>query len=218
MLVRDLGHREYRLIYAAIAVLMTALAYVLFLEVLEEVVEGSLEPFDQFTVTLIGAFRSDPVTTAAWILHSLLQLPYVLLVIAPVFIYLLRTGRYKMAIAVGAVMFLSLMATLAIKSIVSRPRPETALFQETGASFPSGHAATAVAIYGLIAYVLWRYLVRDTVARLIIIILTTALIIATGLSRIYLLVHYPSDVAAGWAVGAAMLFGAIAVLEFVRKH
>lgn len=212
------GHRKYRLLYITIGLTITILALIFFLEILDEVVEGSLEPLDQLVIALVGSFRSSDLTTAAWILHSMLQLPYVLLVIAPIFVYLFRSGRCKMAVAVGAVMLLSLVITLVVKWIVVRPRPPEATFQEIGTSFPSGHASAAVVIYGLIAYVIWRYLVKDTVARLVIAILSTAFIIATGLSRIYLLVHYPSDVAAGWAVGAVLLFGAIAVLEFVRKQ
>lgn len=212
------GHRKRQLIYTATAAVVATIALVFTLEIIDEVVEGSLDQFDQLFLTLVSLYRSPGLTTTAFILHSLLQLPYVLLVIAPIFIYLYRTRRYKMALAVGLVMFLSLVVTFAIKWLVFRPRPAEATIQEIGASFPSGHAAGAVVVYGLMAYVAWRYMVKDIIARLVIVVMTTALIIATGLSRIYLLVHYPSDVAAGWTVGAVLLFGAIALLEFVRRR
>lgn len=85
---------------------------------------------------------------------------------------------------------------------VGRPRPELVdhLVQVTGLSFPSGHATNSAIIYltlaGLVAQVTPRRVVRSYV-----LLLAVALVGAIGVSRVYLGVHWPSDVLAGWCAG-----------------
>lgn len=94
--------------------------------------------------------------------------------------------------------------TYALKHIFYRARPviET-LYLETGSSFPSGHATVAMALYGFIFYTIWKhdkhYLKKPLIIFLFI------LIILIGVSRLYLGVHYISDVLAGYAVGFVWL-------------
>ncbi len=95
-----------------------------------------------------------------------------------------------------------------MKLLVARPRPPLAdaRIVADGFSFPSGHATVCAMLYGTLAYLLlrqiraWPLIVRAAVA-----VFTALLIFAIGLSRIYLGVHYPSDVLAGWTAGALWL-------------
>jgi len=97
-----------------------------------------------------------------------------------------------------------------------RPRPELAVYAERGFSFPSGHAAMAVAFYGFLAYLLirnakkWKKKVN---------IFFAAFIVAAfiGFSRLYLGVHYFSDVWAGYLTGAVWLIAAIGVSEYLSR-
>ena len=89
------------------------------------------------------------------------------------------------------------------KIIFNRQRPLLAVLQETDPSFPSGHATIAVAFYGFIAYMLIKLLPGKY--KLPIIILTFVIIILIGFSRLYLGVHYFSDVLAGYFVGLVFL-------------
>ena len=101
---------------------------------------------------------------------------------------------------------------------VQRDRPEFALFNyiENTFSFPSGHAALAVALYGFIAYVLLR-VTRAWRGRIIIIFWTTLLILSIGLSQLYLEVHFVSDVLGGYIVGVLWLIVGIVVTELLDK-
>ena len=106
---------------------------------------------------------------------------------------------------------LSIMANLGIitglnlllKQIVQRPRPtEYRIVNETGYSFPSGHSMVSMAFYGLIAYWIWKN-VKKTTLKWVLCILLAVLII--GISRIYLGVHYTSDVMAGFCISVSYL-------------
>lgn len=93
-----------------------------------------------------------------------------------------------------------------LKLAFARPRPFiNTIIAVSGYSFPSGHTTTAVVFYGLLAFYYWTKKLRGLAVLLIF------WIIAIGFSRIYLLVHYPSDVLGAFAVGGLWI---IAVIEF----
>ncbi len=105
-----------------------------------------------------------------------------------------------------------------VKNIIQRPRPllVNALIKQTGYSFPSGHALVTFAFYGLLTYIAWREY-RSKIIRISSLTLGIAVIAIIGFSRIYLGVHYPSDVLASYAAGAAWLSVIITALEIRRK-
>lgn len=110
-----------------------------------------------------------------------------------------RRGRNAAAEAMSAVAVTSAAANLAAKSLVRRPRPQSAvpekrrLEQPESSSFPSGHTASAAAFSSVIGDEYpWLYLP------------ITALASAVGFSRVYTGVHYPGDVLAGWLLGRAV--------------
>jgi len=97
----------------------------------------------------------------------------------------------------------SALTTYLLKYIVDRARPLGAIYTELSPSFPSGHATSAMALYGFIIYVVWKH---DThPLRNPFIIFLTILILLIGLSRLYLGVHYLSDVLVGYAIGLVWL-------------
>ncbi|WP_147374720.1 phosphatase PAP2 family protein, partial [Hymenobacter rubripertinctus] len=81
-----------------------------------------------------------------------------------------------------------------LKTYFHRLRPQSALFQQAGLSFPSGHAMIGLALYGCLAWILWRHRHHPAWAALLLLF---ALLI--GLTRVYLHVHYATDVLAGFA-------------------
>ena len=116
-------------------------------------------------------------------------------------------ARRQEVIGMLVSVFGSALAVLILKYAIARPRPPVSFWaiQETGPSFPSAHAALAVAFWGFIAYVIYRN-TKNHAVRIGAIAAATLISLLVGFSRLYLGVHYVSDVLAGFFVGAIFLF------------
>ncbi|MDP9051680.1 MAG: phosphatase PAP2 family protein [Acidobacteriota bacterium] len=110
------------------------------------------------------------------------------------------------------------MMVLLLKLHFRRIRPDLpwAFAHEPSYSFPSGHSVFAVVVYGTLTYIGWRHLPRLW-QRVAAVAIATSLILGIGYSRIYLGVHFPSDVAAGYYVGAVWLGAVIGADWYVRR-
>ncbi|TVY01032.1 phosphatase PAP2 family protein [Paenibacillus cremeus] len=92
-----------------------------------------------------------------------------------------------------------------LKIIFHRARPTLhRIVNANGFSFPSGHSMAAFSMYGILAFLLWRH-ISTSVGRGLLIISSIIMIIAIGISRIYLGVHYPSDVLGGFLASGSWL-------------
>lgn len=120
---------------------------------------------------------------------------------------------YGVPLSIGAI-FVSLV-NKGIKAIVSRPRPDAALhlIEQGGWSFPSGHAITSMFFFGMVIWLIRRNVQNRRLANILTMLLAIPTILV-GVSRVYLGVHYPTDVLAGWCLGvvAIALFSWFATL------
>ena len=92
-----------------------------------------------------------------------------------------------------------------LKGILQRPRPtEYRIIEETGYSFPSGHSMISMAFYGYLIYLIYKY-VKNKYIKCISIAVLSLLICTIGISRIYLGVHYTSDVLGGFLISISYL-------------
>ena len=104
-----------------------------------------------------------------------------------------------------------------LKHIVQRPRPtQYRIIDEKGYSFPSGHSMVSMAFYGFIIYLIYKN-VKNKYLKYISIVLLTFLILWIGISRIYLGVHYTSDVLAGFLISISYLIIYISIVNNILK-
>lgn len=119
-------------------------------------------------------------------------------------LFLWLRGRGRTALLVLASTTLGAVAITLVKALVGRSRPDLIdrLMVETSNSFPSGHAASSAIVYLTLATLLFP-VVPERRMRAFLIAVALTLVGAIGVSRVYLGVHWPSDVIAGWALGSA---------------
>jgi undecaprenyl-diphosphatase len=132
-----------------------------------------------------------------------------LAILVCVFLYWKNHRRFIMPFV--SVLLSAEVVTYVTKIIVARPRALDALVTESDYSFPSGHAMIAVALYGFLIY-LETFLVETLWVRRFVIGTLVLLILLIGLSRLYLGVHYLSDIFAGYCIGGLALFVSIRYL------
>ncbi|MCL4537084.1 MAG: bifunctional DedA family/phosphatase PAP2 family protein [Nitrospirae bacterium] len=104
-----------------------------------------------------------------------------------------------------------------LKLFFHRPRPSPQIVAAHWYSFPSGHAFSAMIVYGFFIYMAWR-LIKSEALRFIIFFLSILLIILIGISRIYLNVHWLTDVLGGYAAGFAWLLFSIIMVNTIKQY
>lgn len=135
-----------------------------------------------------------------------------------IFFFLFVRRQTWFSIRVAAIALSSLALMFLLKALFRRKRPLAPLLKAArGLSFPSGHAIMSVSFYGLLIYIV-RHTIEEMWIRIILIILLVILIFLIGFSRIYLRVHYPSDVLAGFIVGFCWLLVSLAVLDHLENY
>ena len=135
-----------------------------------------------------------------------------------IFYFLLVKKQNWFSIRVITIAISSLVLMLLLKQLFKRKRPLSPLLKAAkGLSFPSGHAIMAVTFYGLLIYILQHSITIDWL-KWAVTFLVIVLIISIGFSRIYLRVHYASDVAAGFIIGLLWLLISLAVLKWLEGY
>jgi undecaprenyl-diphosphatase len=193
----------------------------LFLGIADEVREGELEAIDR-QILLLFRDPADPAATLgpAWLdeamrdltaLGSVVVLATITLAAA---VYLVLAGKRHAALFLLVAIGGGIALGFALKTFFERPRPDLVAHAARvfTASFPSGHSMMAAVTYLTLGTLLARVEPRRRL-KLYLIGLAVLVSLAVGISRVYLGVHWPSDVIAGWALGAswAMLCWAVAL-------
>ncbi|CDB32562.1 pAP2 family protein [Clostridium sp. CAG:575] len=139
-----------------------------------------------------------------------------LIVLTIVLVILIKNK--KIGISIFSNLVIITILNQLIKRILQRPRPtEYRIIEETGYSFPSGHSMVSMAFYGYLIYLIYKY-VKNKYLKWISIVLLSILICSIGVSRIYLGVHYTSDVLGGFLLSISYLVIYIsAVNKFLIK-
>lgn len=185
------------------------LVIIAFLSLLLEISRNNLMIFDRTVIDFIYSFRSEAFTEImkfiTFLGGEIFLVSGILLLLALVYRkHKISSFNFTVLLVFGTVI------NLLLKFIYQRPRPDyLPLMFESTYSFPSGHAMNSFIFYSCIAYFIFRN-TTSTKIKVISGLLLGVLVFMIGISRIYLGVHYPSDVLAGFVAG--MLWFAVIVL------
>lgn len=182
-----------------------------FVRIAREVAEGETERFDRGAALAVHALGG-PVLDHVMRFFTLVGSPMIVIPIAAaVFALAMRQREYRAGMVLVVVMLMSELLLVLLKDTFERARPT--LFGDLvlpSYSFPSGHALAAAAVYGTLGLVLARLV---PARRGLVVASAPLLIVMIGLSRIYLGVHWPTDVLAGFAAGGFLVLAAAITLD-----
>jgi undecaprenyl-diphosphatase len=159
--------------------------------------------YDQAANSKVQDHAAEPVTGWMFVITTLGSTWVLIGVVLAAALGLWLRGRWRSAVTLVVAYAVTDATVAVVKLIVERPRPDEALTHANGFSFPSGHSAMSMAVYGCLAFALAR--ASRGFPRVACALAGAAIVVAIGLSRIYLGVHYPTDVVAGWITGAAIV-------------
>lgn len=175
-----------------------------FAAVLILVLTGSFSGIDSAVYGVIAPAINSASTFMMEKLSFLASVPF--LCCAVLALLLLPKSRRKLGIPTCIAMVSCVAINQLVKFLVERKRPDIlVLTTENGFSFPSGHSMGALVFYGLLIYFALRYLKKRN-RRVLLCFACTAMILLIGISRIYLGVHFFSDVLGGFLLGGTILF------------
>lgn len=187
-----------------------------FLALAEDVFHKEIMKGDIIGYKIISTFLiSDFTTPIAKFITNFGGAIFLIILTITLFI-LIKNKKIGLSIILNLIVITGLNQIL--KYILQRPRPtEYRLIEETGFSFPSGHSMVSMAFYGYLIYLIYKY-VKNKYLKWTLIVLLGILICTIGISRIYLGVHYTSDVLGGFLISISYLVIYIsAVNKFVLE-
>jgi undecaprenyl-diphosphatase len=177
----------------------------------------TLTRIDNALVIFLFSARTPFLAHVFYIITSFANQGTILSLSAIMFCYLYFKKEIIFAYALVLIIAGTEITFQLMKLFINRPRPAAniAYYVEKSSSFPSGHSATAIAFFGFVAY----YLARNTNSKnkkVLVTIFTTLFVLLIGFSRLYLGVHFLSDVIAGFALGGLWLLLGIAFNKKLR--
>ena len=168
--------------------------------------------FDLYIYNIIISIKNDSLTEFVKFITNFGDTIYILMIILISFVFF-RKKIYPKLITINilSIVFINQL----LKHIIQRPRPSFPhLVKQGGYSFPSGHSMAAFGFYGFFIYLIYKSKLNKNV-KILLITLLSILILLIGLSRLYLGVHYATDVIAGFIVSLIFL---LIFTNYIKKY
>ena len=203
--VKEFGEKNFKWIILFILLIMI-------LAIVEDVFEKEIMKLDVMGYDIISKIIDPSVTPIAIVITNL---GGAIVICALTIILFLLIKNKKISFCILLNVIIATLLNIFLKNLIQRPRPiEFRLISETGYSFPSGHSMVSMAFYGFLIYLSIKYL-KNKKLKVVLTTFLSILIIAIGISRIYLGVHYTSDVIAGFMISVCYL---IIYTSLVKKY
>ena len=183
---------------------------IFFIIIMILVITCNITTFDDNIYNLLYSLRSSSMDL---IMKTITQFGNTIPVIIITLVLMITLTSRKEVFLIGSNTILTVGSNQILKHIICRPRPNhLRLIVENGYSFPSGHAMISICLYGLLIYLVNKK-IKNKLLKIILTILLIILILGIGISRIYVGVHYPSDVLGGYLLSLSILIFNITIVN-----
>jgi len=197
-----------------------------FIKIADEVLEGGTQSFDRWAVRALRnpGDAADPIGPP-WVEETardataLGGVGWLAFTVGVVAVYLWLMGKTRMMVFTLAATVGGVMLSLLLKTVYARPRPDVVPYLSivSTSSFPSGHSMLAAVVYLTLGSLL-AAIMPTRGLKIYVLSVAILLTIFVGLSRIYLGVHYPTDVLAGWLAGLVWALGCWLVARWLERR
>lgn len=192
--------------YTILGLLLISFSLLLF-----SILTGRIVSFDNAVYSLVTFNMNNTVTSFYKVITFFGSTAFI---VALVIFFLIILFKTKKGWVIAVCLIVSTIINNVIKVIVKRERPlDLMLVEESTYSFPSGHTMASVSMYGLLIYLVWQTKWHKNI-KILLTSFLSILIIAIGLSRIYLGAHYASDVIGSFIVSSIWL---IILIDFIKN-
>ena len=206
----------------AVSAVLFVIALNGFVELTDEIVENDLTAVDEAVGEYIVSYRSEALTAYFTFITDLGdRYAYIVTTVLLAVYFFLKKRSWKFIGQTTIVLLLASLSSIVLKRVLNRARPSLEHLVEVNTlSYPSGHSMSAMAFYGFLIFLCLRYRISGWLRFLLVTVLVF-LILSIGVRRIYLGVHYPTDVAGGfvggliWVAFCAVVFS---IFELLRKR
>lgn len=205
-----------------IALLIVVGGINLFIDLTESIHSDVLASYDSKVTEFVTSFRNPGLNIfMQWITHVGDLYGYIVLTTICTVLFYLKFRNWRYVLEMVFVLAISGLSNSALKQVIDRARPDVDhLVSVATLSYPSGHAMSAISFYGFLIYLIYNIRMRR-VFKISLIILFSLMIFLIGVSRIYLGVHFPSDVAGGYIAGFIWIIFCVVlfhVIDLLRKR
>src|SRR5690606_1089213 len=221
--LRERFHQDNPLFPYYLTILIAFVIFVVslnvFVEITEDLKENELTAFDDTVSEVIHSYRSPTLTPVfEFITHLADRGAYFVAAIMAAAFFYFKYGRWKFTLQTILVLLLSSLSNVVLKKVINRERPSLEhLVAVSTLSYPSGHSMSAMAFYGFLIYLSFRFS-GSWWLKAAAFIGFGGLILLIGISRIYLGVHYPSDVIAGFLGGLIWVTFCVVVFNVIDLY
>lgn len=183
--------------------IILGLCLILFITIMIFVVIKKDLYIDEYVYSLISKLRSSDMTNIIKIITNIGG-TIIITVVTILSLFIFRNKKINICIILN-LLGIFILNNVLIKNIIARGRPSRInIIEENGYSFPSGHTAISTVVYGYLIYLIYNY-VSNKKLKYVLISILSIIILVVGLTRIYLGVHYTSDVLGGYLLGISYL-------------
>nr|WP_256336630.1 phosphatase PAP2 family protein [Paenibacillus sp. OK060] len=200
----------------SIPLLVAAGCLIAFVSIALSISDNQIHTFDDTLIGWIQGMESPGMTRFmqlfTWIGS---EVPVVVITILAMLVLYIYLRHKRELLFLACVIAGSTLLNALIKLVFQRARPTiNRIIEVSGYSFPSGHSMAAFSLYGGLAFLIWKHVPTAT-GRVLMIIVSAIFILTIGMSRIYLGVHYPSDVVGGYFLSGCWL---AVCIWFYQRH